>query len=76
MKKSDIAMIVLIATIGIIGAFFATQAILGDGATEPVTVKTIEKISPELDDVDPAIFNAEAINPAVTIQVAEQTPQQ
>lgn len=76
MKKSDIAMIILIATIGVIGAFFATRAILGEGATEPVTVKTVERISPELEDVNTDIFNADAINPAVTIEVIEQTPQQ
>jgi len=75
MKKSDIAMIILIAAIGVIGAFFGTQAILGEAATEEVKVDRIEPISATLDEVDPTIFNAEAINPAVEVQVTEQTQQ-
>lgn len=75
MKKSDIAMIILIASIGVIGSYFITNSILGEGATEPVTVKTVESISAELEPVDPAIFNSEAINPAVNVQVTEQAAQ-
>ena len=75
MKKTDVAMIILIAAIGVIGAFFATRAILGDAATEEVKVEQIEAITATLDEVDPTIFNAEAINPAVEVQVTEQTQQ-
>jgi hypothetical protein len=73
MKKSDIAMIILIAAIGIIGAFFGTRAILGDGATKEESVKTVEVITPGLSEVDPTIFNAEAINPAVKVNLEEKT---
>lgn len=69
MKKTDIAMIVLIASLSIIAAFFATNAILGDDATEDVTVKTIEPITAEVTSPNPAIFNENAINPAVEVQV-------
>jgi transcription antitermination factor NusA-like protein len=75
MKKTDIAMIILIAAIGVLGAFFGTKAILGEGATEEVRVKKVETISASIEEVDPSIFNSEAINPAVEVQVAEQTQQ-
>lgn len=71
MKKTDIAMIVLIASISIIAAFFATNAILGDDATEDVSVKTLDPITSLVEQPDPAIFNDNAINPAVEVQVGE-----
>lgn len=69
MKKTDIAMIILIASISILGAFFATNALLGDDASEEVSVKTIEPIKVETAPVDPSIFNENAINPSVEVQV-------
>lgn len=72
MKKTDIAMIVLIAAIGIIGAFFVTKSILGSGSTDEVSVDRIESISASIDEVDPTIFNSNAINPAVKVELTEQ----
>lgn len=69
MKKTDIAMIVLIATASVLIAFFVTQAILGDAAEEDVTVKTIDKIESSITPPDPTIFNSNAINPAVEVQI-------
>jgi len=73
MKKSDIAMIVLIASVSILVSFFATRAIFGEGATENVKVKTIEQINADIVDPDPAIFNKDAINPAVEVQVGSDS---
>ena len=69
MKKTDIAMIILIASVSILVSFFATRAIFGDVANEDVKVKTIEKIDAEIVEPDSAIFNEDAINPAVEVQV-------
>lgn len=73
MKKTDIAMIILIASISVIGAFFATSAFFDNAASENVTVKTIEAITADVADPDPAIFNEQAINPAVEVQVGSGT---
>ena len=70
MKKTDIAMVILIAAVSIMVAFFGTNAILGDAATEAQKVKTIEEISTTIEEPDPAIFNKDAINPAVEVQIA------
>lgn len=69
MKKSDIAMIVLIASVSILVSFFATRAIFGETSSGDVKVKTVEKINATIVEPDPAIFNKDAINPAVEVQV-------
>lgn len=69
MKKTDFAMIILIATVTILVAFFVTKSILGEQATEEVTVQTIDKIDSTVTEPDPAIFNEQAINPAVEVQI-------
>jgi len=69
MKKTDIAMIILIASISVILAFFVAKAILGDVYSGTAQVKTIEKIDSSIVEPSPAIFNKSAINPAVQVQI-------
>jgi len=67
MKKSDIAMIILIAAISVIVAYFVAQALLGDVQNESVQVKTIDPITTEVAQPDPSVFNSNAINPTVEV---------
>jgi ABC-type cobalt transport system substrate-binding protein len=69
MKKTDIAMILLIAIVSVVVAFFVTRSLFGGSATEAVQVETMEQISAEVTEPDPAIFNSNAINPAVEVQI-------
>jgi hypothetical protein len=69
MKRTDLAMVVLIAAISVVAAYFITGAILGDAASEPVTVQKIDAISTDITEPDPAIFNQQAINPTVEVQI-------
>lgn len=69
MKRTDIAMIILIATLSVVSAFFATSALLGETATETATVKSIESVDASITPPNPVIFNDDAINPAVEVQV-------
>ena len=69
MKKTDIAMIILIAAVSVLIAFFATNAILGESSTEETKVKTIDAITSTVKDPDPTIFNSNAINPAVKVEI-------
>jgi hypothetical protein len=73
MKKSDIAMVVLIASITMLIAFFSTQALFGGAANETVKVKTVDAIDSSIVDPDPAIFNEDAINPAVEVKVGSES---
>lgn len=69
MKKTDIATIILIASMSVIVAFIAANAIFDNIAAEEVTVKTIKEISTEVVEPDEAIFNKDAINPTIEVQI-------
>ena len=66
MKKTDIAMIILIASISVVVAFFVASNIPFLQMPQRGTkVETVEKLSDTIDEPDSAVFNKEAINPAV-----------
>lgn len=70
MKKSDKAMIVLVATLSALIAFFVAKAILGDVYNGSARVKTIDAYSTQIVQPDATIFNKDAINPAVQVQIS------
>ena len=69
MKKTDIAMIILIASVSVIISFFVAQSIFGNVYKGTAKVKTIEKIDSIIIEPSPDIFNKDAINPAVQVQI-------
>jgi hypothetical protein len=69
MKKSDIAMIILIASISVLIAYFVAKSIFGDVYSGTAKVKTIEKISETVVEPSKEIFNSSAINPSVKVQI-------
>lgn len=69
MKKTDIATLILIAFISVIVAYFATKAVFGGVYTGKAVVKTIDRIDSDIATPSPDIFNKDAINPAVQIQI-------
>lgn len=73
MKKSDIAMIILIASISIMVAYFVAKALIGDTQNESVKVKTADPISTDITQPDASIFNSNAINPTVQVIIGGQS---
>ena len=67
MKKSDIAMIILIASMSALVAYFVAKAVIGDVANESVKVKTAEPITSDIVKPDETVFNENAINPTVEV---------
>ena len=65
-------MIILIATVSVLIAFFITNSIFSGTSSEEVKVKSIEKIEAAVTEPDPAIFNKDAINPTVEVQIPEK----
>lgn len=66
MKKSDIAMVVLIASVSVMISFvIANQISFLKPPQKGEDVKTIEKISPDVPEPDTKVFRADAINPTV-----------
>ncbi len=73
MKKSDIAMIVLIAGVSMLVAYaVANQIPFLKPPEKGETVKVTEKISAEVKEPDAAIFNQNAINPSVQTVIGNQ----
>lgn len=66
MKKSDIAMIILIASVSIMVAFTVANSLpflkVND---EGVEVYTIDPIESEVEEPDANVFNKDAINPTI-----------
>lgn len=76
MKKSDIAMIILIASISMIVAYFVVKSIpIFQTTNAPKQVSTFDQISPNIDEPDPEVFNDSAINPAVEVFIGGNSPQ-
>lgn len=70
MKKTDIAMIILIAGIGILIAYFiAVNIPFLKPAEEGVEVQTVPRITSEVTEPSEAVFNEDAINPTVEVIV-------
>lgn len=72
MKRSDVAMIILIASISMLAAYFLSKSILGDVGKQSVKVKTAEKITTEVVQPDSSVFNSSAINPTVEVIIGNQ----
>lgn len=69
MKKTDITLIIMIATISVVTAFFIARAVFGDVYSGKATVKTIEAISSTVEEPSTDVFNKDAINPSVRVQI-------
>lgn len=74
MKKADIAMVILIASVGVLIAFFiASNLPFLKLPEDGIKVQTMEEITPDLVDPNPDVFNSEAINPTVEIILDKNT---
>ena len=69
MKKTDVTLIIMIATISVITAFFIARSVFGDVYSGKATVKTIEAISSSVEEPSTDVFNKDAINPSVRVQI-------
>ncbi len=67
MKRTDIAALILIASLSVIGAYFIAGSLIGTPKSEGVKVKTVEAISSEVTQPDETVFNKDAINPTVEV---------
>lgn len=76
MKKNDIALIVLIVSISLVVSYFVAKAFLGDPKSQEVSVEVVEPITPDLTPPSNKIFNRDAINPTVVIQIGDPSNQQ
>ncbi|HEV7951880.1 MAG TPA: hypothetical protein VGO98_00700 [Candidatus Saccharimonadales bacterium] len=75
MKKSDYAMIILIASVSILVAYFIAKGVLGDMKEQTAKVKVAEPITAAVEDPDPRTFNSNAINPTIEVIIGSDSTQ-
>ena len=76
MKKNDIALVVLIVSISLVVTYFVAKAIIGDPKGQEVSAEVVEPITPDLTTPSNKIFNRDAINPTIVIQIGDPSNQQ
>lgn len=77
MKRNDIIIIGLIAIAMAIVTYLAANAYLSSNTQKTTTAPKVEKITSEIVEPNPEIFNTNAINPTVQISIdGEQIQEQ
>lgn len=74
MKKSDIAMVIFIASISVFVSFFVAKSFFGGVYEGTSKVMTVDAISSSIEEPSIEIFNKEAINPSVQIKINGTDP--
>lgn len=75
MKKNDIALIILIASISALAAWFGASAIIKDPQQSEAKYKSAEAITSDIQKPDATIFNKDAINPTVDRSIGQSSSQ-
>lgn len=76
MKKNDIAILILIASITLVLSYLLVKALFGSPQDQQTKVETVEPIHANIVEPSPRIFNKDAINPTVVIQIGNPSNQQ
>lgn len=75
MKRTDIAMIIFIASISVLLSYFVANTVLGGAQNEAVTVKTVDAITDNVEKPDEKIFGKDAVNPTVEVYIGSEGEQ-
>jgi len=73
MKKTDVAMIILIASLSVLIAYFAGKALLGDAGQKSVNVKTTDAISQDVSEPTSRVFGDDSVNPTVKVTIGRDS---
>ena len=65
MKKTDVAMIILIVSVSLVVSYFIMSALLGKYNQHSAEIQTIDPVSDQVGEPDPRIFRKDAINPTI-----------
>ncbi len=69
MKKTDIALLIIIISISALLAYLSTNALMGNPKERTEEVPVMEPISTEVMPPDPNVFYDGAINPSVRVEI-------
>lgn len=76
MKRNDIALLILIVSLSLVISFLIVKAVFGEPQNQTVKAEVVEPISSQIVQPSNAIFNKDAINPTVVIQIGNPANQQ
>lgn len=76
MKKTDIALLVLVVSLSGLITYFVANALLGSSKQLSATVTVVEPITSVIEQPSSSIFNSNAINPGVQIRIGDSSNQQ
>lgn len=76
MKKSDIAILVLIVSITLVISFLLVKALFGEPQSQALKAEKVDPIAATIQEPSPSIFNKDALNPTVVIQIGNPSNQQ
>lgn len=77
MKRNEIALIVVVVGLVVMSTYFLFNSFFGQAALQPVKVQSATPITGSITNPpDKAVFNKEAINPAVSVTIGDQSNQQ
>jgi mannitol-specific phosphotransferase system IIBC component len=76
MKKNDIALLILIVSITLVISFFIVKAVFGEPQKQATKVEKVDPISSDIVQPSKSVFNSNAINPTVVIQIGNPANQQ
>ncbi len=76
MKKSDIALLIVIVAISLGISYFVGKAVLEQFVQSDTEVERTDAISSEIVPPSQNVFNDQAINPAVPINIGDSNNQQ
>ncbi len=76
MKKNDFALLILIVSITVVISFLIVKTVFGEPTAANIKVEKVEPISSQVDKPADTIFNHDAINPTVVIQIGNPANQQ
>lgn len=76
MKKSELALLILI--VGIVGltTYFVLDSLVGGNRLKPVSVDSAEEMSSSLTPPNEQIFAADTYNPTIKIKIGDQANEQ
>jgi hypothetical protein len=76
MKKNEIAILLIVVSVVIMVTYSLVNSLFAQASLKPVDVEKAESFSTTIAERDPTVFNKDALNPAVTITIGNQSNQQ
>jgi len=75
-KRNDIALLILIVSLSLVISFLIVKAVFGEPQNQAVKAEVVQPISSQIVQPSSSIFNKNAINPTVVIQIGNPANQQ